>query len=49
MVKDWWTMSLRLRRYLMTSPRVFGFKWYESGGNIAVRVIRAEDAYKENK
>ena len=46
MIRNQWEISKRLRRFLTTSPSVFGYKWVEECGNWKVFVIKVWDAYK---
>jgi len=45
-MKNWWNMSKRLRRFLFHSQSVFGYKWIEECGHWKVLVVRIWDVYK---
>lgn len=40
---DWFEMSKRLRRHLMTSKTVYGFRWTKQCGNWVVIIVRHID------
>ena len=46
MYNDWFDMSRRLRRFLMThSDIIFGYRWIAQCGNWTVLIIRNKDVY----
>ena len=45
MYKDWWDISKRLRRFLITSPCVYGYKWIEECGHWKVLIVKKRDIY----
>jgi hypothetical protein len=47
MMRDWFDMSRRLRRYLYYSPTVYGYKWIAQCGHWTVLIVRKSDVYKE--
>ena len=48
-MEDWWLMSKRLRKFIYTSPLVFGFRWIEECGHKKVLIIKMWDVYREEK
>lgn len=44
---DWWDMSCRLRRFIMTrsSDLVYGYKWSQQCGHWVVMIIKNKDVY----
>ena len=46
MSKNWFDISVRLRRHIMISPSVFGYKWSAQCGNWVVIIVRNKDVYK---
>lgn len=46
-MRDWWDISKRLRRHLMTSPSVYGYKWSAQCGNWVIIIVRLHDVYKK--
>lgn len=46
MHRDWWDMSCRLRRFIMTrSHIVYGYKWSQQCGAWVVMIVKKRDAY----
>lgn len=46
--KDWFDLSVRLRRFLMTRQHIFyGFKWTQQCGQWVPILIKNKDVYKE--
>ncbi len=43
---DWWDISKRLRRFLMTSSGIYGYKWSAQCGNWVIVIVRLTDVYK---
>ena len=40
MLYDWWDLSKRLRRFLYSSPSIYGFKCVQECGNWKILIIR---------
>ncbi len=49
MLPEWFDLSRRLRRFLMFSPTVWGFYYYNVGGDRYVYIVRVRDFYIDNR
>lgn len=48
-VPDWWDISKRLRRYLIShTDLIFAYKWTEQCGQWVMVIYKNVDVYKEN-
>jgi len=47
-VPDWFDISRRLRRHLLQSESVYGYRWIEQCGHWVLLIIKRKDVYKED-
>jgi len=46
-MRDLWDYSKRFRRFIMTSPTIYGWIEYPISGHFIVYIVRIKDAYKD--